>query len=124
MILKSDNYLLEVGINQVNETAVFNKDSANTLRIITYNKSEQEIAVIAAILRMGRKGSSVDNSAKGGVSCSIDLDSWCLSSMGISEHPIGAYFCHPDSGVVFDSHDIPYKNDVINILINLFMMFF
>ena len=72
-ISKHYNFILENEIAQDNILIEYNSDSINTLRIITL-LVDGEIKLLKAVLRMGRKGVYVDNSAQGGISCEVDID--------------------------------------------------
>lgn len=61
------NYLLQECLTQYDYMAQFNPTSVNTIRIATYrNVKTGRIEVIGAVLRIGGKGSFVDNACSGG----------------------------------------------------------
>lgn len=75
----------------------FNPDTVNTIRVLTYNNK-----VISAAVRFGGKGSFVDNTAKGGVAVSLDVESGKLGPYGMREFDLTHYTEHPDSHLKFD----------------------
>jgi len=91
-----DEYLFEKALVQDPLTAQFNPDSVNTCRVLTYKNK-----VVSAALRMGKKGSFVDNAAKGGVVVNIDIETGRLSDYGLREYDVTKYYEHPDSHVAF-----------------------
>lgn len=67
------NFLIQEYINQHGFFKQFNKDSVNTVRIFTYRSiKDDQVIILQAVLRVGKKGSHVDNQASGGVSCGIN----------------------------------------------------
>ncbi|MFX0132351.1 MAG: sugar-transfer associated ATP-grasp domain-containing protein [Candidatus Hodarchaeota archaeon] len=67
------NFIIQEYIEQHRYFKQFNNTSLNTVRIFTYRSvCSEEIIVLHAVLRIGKKGSIVDNQASGGISCGID----------------------------------------------------
>jgi hypothetical protein len=63
----------------------FNPSSLNTVRILTYRSIQNNtVSVLHAILRIGNKGSIVDNQASGGISVGINREGQ-LNSYGIDK---------------------------------------
>lgn len=104
-ILSENKYVIQKEICQTKQLAQVNSSSVNTLRVVVYNDSSKA-HLIAVVLRMGRKNSDVDNSAQGGLSVEIDRNSGMFRSEAITEHPVGQYKEHPDSGYVFGGNTI------------------
>ena len=76
-ILKTfgSNFIVQEYIHQHPYFARFNSSSVNTVRLFTYRSvKNNEIIPIHALLRIGRKGSFVDNQAAGGISCGISSE--------------------------------------------------
>ncbi len=59
--------------------------------------------VISAAVRFGCKGSFVDNTAKGGVAVSLDIETGMLESYGMREYDLNHYTEHPDSHLKFEN---------------------
>lgn len=58
------------------------------------------------ILRMGRNGKEVDNSAQGGISINIDVQTGNFAKCATAEHGGGNITCHPDSGFNFEGASV------------------
>ena len=72
-------------VRQHDFLAQFNPDSVNTIRFITLNINEK-CTVLSAFMRMGSRGSFVDNLSGGhGVLVGIDKDG-CLNDFGVDKH--------------------------------------
>ena len=99
-----------------------NKDTINTMRIITLMDPKTNKPFIArAVQRIGVKTSApMDNFTKGGLSASIDLETGILSDA--TSHPINTthtrYSSHPDTGFKFEGQVIPNWNDIKNEILN------
>jgi len=69
------NFLIQEYINQHPFYAQFNSSSVNTVRVLTYRSVKtNEIIPLQAVLRIGKRGSIVDNQASGGIACGIRQD--------------------------------------------------
>jgi hypothetical protein len=70
-----DNFLVQAFVFQHPFYEKFNVSSLNTFRIYTYRSvSDDSVHVLQSMLRVGGKGSVVDNISKGGKACGIDVD--------------------------------------------------
>lgn len=77
----SKNFVLQEAIIQHQSLAVFNETSLNSIRIATYRSVKDETPhVLSAILRIGKKGSTVDNAHAGGRYIGIDVSTGKLGS--------------------------------------------
>lgn len=88
--------IFEKQIKQHPVLSCFNPETVNTIRVLTY-----ENKVIAATIRFGRKGSFVDNTAKGGIAVALDIETGELGSWGMREYEIEHYYEHPDTHLKF-----------------------
>ena len=87
--------VIEEVIVQDESLAAFNQSSVNTLRIQTANYGNGTIDVLWPCLRMGRKGSIVDNAGAGGIFSAIDVNTGkTIAAMDELRH---AWTVHPDS---------------------------
>lgn len=67
------NYIIQEVLRQHPFFSYYNPSSVNTLRIMTYRSVAGEaVAVLHAVMRVGRSGSLTDNHAAGGYACGID----------------------------------------------------
>lgn len=103
--------------NQHPVMSELNPDSVNTLRIVTHY-SGRGLAILRALLRVGRKGSCFDNSVAGGVFINVDTHSFETSGECYIEKPritcLGQI--HPDSGVRLNGIKIPFADEIRAIL--------
>ena len=106
----SDGYLLEEYLEQHPQMAALNKDSVNTLRVWVY-RGRGGYRVPGALIRVGRRGSQVDNTSSGGVRCVIDADSGRTKLVRLEQHSEHMIDNHPDSGMPLHGVQIPYWND-------------
>lgn len=102
--------ICEEYILQSNEMASFNRTSVNTLRISTVltgrKPEEYRVRILAAVLRIGRSGSMVDNAGAGGIVAQINLSTGKLNKFGRDQSG-NTYEVHPDSKVRFEGFVIP-----------------
>ena len=78
-ILAKGYDLAEACIVNHPDVASFNPSSLNTVRIVTVNNSSC-VSILFAGLRVGGKGSLIDNISQGGAVAKIDIDTGCIVS--------------------------------------------
>lgn len=115
--IASGKTILEECVMQAPETEVFNASSVNTIRCITFYTKHGVIAPYC-FMKVGRKGSFVDNGGSGGILVGIDEKTGVLNSDGIDEMR-NVYKVHPDSGVAFKGYQLPEFNKMIQICIEM-----
>ncbi len=93
-------FILQKGIVQSKQMMDVNPSSVNTLRVVV-QKDYDVMRMRTCIIRMGRKGKEVDNSAQGGVSVKVDPLTGRVADTATAEHGGGIMICHPDSRKVF-----------------------
>ena len=106
-------HILEERVVQSDITAALNASSVNTIRCITLNTRESVI-VPYCFMKVGRKGSFVDNGGAGGILVGIDKDTGVLNSDGYDELNI-QYEKHPDTGVTFKGFQLPEWETMLSI---------
>lgn len=116
-LMATNNFIFQETIIQNDQMNEIYPYSINTLRVYTYlNQTTQEAEVILALLRVGSRGSVVDNES---MFVAVDInDEWSLKGDAKSFlHNGGKSFSqHPDTGFVFDGFKIPYHNKIIETL--------
>lgn len=112
-ILSQGKCILEEKIIQGVETSIFNKSSVNTIRMITFNL-RKDIIVPYCFMKIGRKGSFVDNGGAGGILVGIDPISGVLITDGYDEFNT-KYTHHPDTHVKFKGYKLPEFNQAIKL---------
>ena len=108
-----NDYTVEECINQHERMAALNPTSVNTIRILTY-RSDYEVLVVYAVIRIGRLGSLVDNQSAGGISVSIDKDGK-LNKYAIAGATTDGVE-KTDTGVVLDGYQIPSYIEAIELV--------
>ncbi|KQC30861.1 hypothetical protein AAY42_13915 [Flagellimonas eckloniae] len=92
-------------------------DSLNTLRIVTQVVNPYQVDVIAATMKAGINHSVVDNSGKGGVDCSIDINNGKLIGPLSAFDPrkkISLGDNHPTTNMPIVGITIPHWKEAIN----------
>jgi len=80
------DFVIQEYLNQHQYFKQFNESSVNTIRLLTYRSvKNNEIIPLHAVLRIGKKGSFVDNQASGGIACGLD-DYGKLNSFAVNKY--------------------------------------
>lgn len=98
----NERYILQEGVIQSNQMMEINESSLNTLRVVVQKKGNA-MKIKTCIIRMGRSGKEVDNSAQGGISVKVDITNGHVAAIATAEHGGGVLKAHPDSGKIFDN---------------------
>jgi hypothetical protein len=107
---KSNDYIIQPGVEQVSEIAQIYPFSVNTFRIVTENR-DGHVHVLCAILRFGRKGLQVDNSDQGGLFVTVDIQSGEFGRYATSM--VGEQFeKHPDTKFYFREYKAMYWEEI------------
>ena len=108
--LQDGKFLCEEFVSQHPFFAKLNASSLNTVRIPTVltgkTPDEYEVQIFYPCLRIGRKGSVVDNAGAGGLLVQVDVKTGKVFHTARDEMN-HAFTAHPDSGVMFDELYIP-----------------
>lgn len=98
--------IIQLPVVQHRDIAVLNATSLNTLRIVTYRRLDGEVVHLGSLLRVGRAGVSVDNSAAGGLFCGIDAERGALFADALTSD-FRVVQAHPDNGLLFGGRKVP-----------------
>lgn len=113
--LKRKSLLIEEVLTQEKVLANLNIDSINTIRSLCVLDHDGKIHLISAALRVGRKGSIVDNISAGGVLYPLDIKRGYVNGVGIdgagSLHTI-----HPGTTYYMPGYKIPKWEEVIDTI--------
>ena len=114
--LKKGLYVVQKKIEQHEKMSKLNAKSVNTIRIVTV-RNKDNISVLCSGLRVGTNISgNVDNWAAGGLYVEID-EKGKLKKYGFAKPKYGGKFeVHPDTKIKFEGYEIPYYNDVVNLV--------
>lgn len=108
-LLGKVSLLFEELIIQSSQMMSFNSSSVNTIRIMTALFPEGEVRTIAAFIKIGRKGSEIDNAGNGGnIDCGVEINSGRLFNAVEfnSWSDIRNISSHPDSGAILENVEI------------------
>ena len=122
--ISKSQYILQDFVNQHEDLNKLNPYSVNTVRIVT-TRFNEETHILGAFLRMGIKVDSfIDNASAGGVFCGIDINTGKLKKYGFTEKSDKILFSHPISNIVFDGYQLPYWNEVVDLVKKLHPYFY
>ena len=106
-----DLFILEELIKPAAVIQALNPDSVNTVRIVTYN-DKGKITAEDSFMKVGRKGSFVDNGGAGGIVAHVDPKTGTFDSPGADEKGY-RYVTHPDHGYVFAGIQLPAWDEAL-----------
>ena len=112
--LKNEKGVLDEILVQHTQMSQLNPCTLNSIRVFSF-RINNEVKIVAAALRIGRKNVVVDNYSAGGVVCSVDVDTGRV--VDLAEDMYGKrYETHPDSGTVLVGFEIPNWDKVIDLV--------
>ncbi len=112
---RSSNVICERIIKQHHELSRLNSTSVNTLRIMTL-VFDGQVHVLSSVLRMGVKGSKVDNASQGGIVCGIKPNGQLKN---VAYNTSGKKFFQHPQGVAFESVTIPSFDECRDLVTSL-----
>lgn len=115
---KKDAYVIEGIIEQIPEIAIINPSSVNTVRAYTLIKDTGETEILGIMLRVGRKGSHVDNWGSGGIGYDFDIETGVCVGYG-RDKMNNPYIFHPDSNVQMVGFRLPNFEHLRRTIIEL-----
>lgn len=122
--ISKSQYIIQDFIYQHDALNKLNPYSVNTVRIVT-TRFNEDVHVLGASLRMGTvKNSFVDNASAGGIFVGINDKIGTLKRYGCSERNVPIVLDHPLTHVTFDGYQLPYWNEVIDLVKKLHPYFY
>ena len=114
---KKGIFIVQNKIIQDNKMNILNKNSVNTIRIVTVNNGKN-IEILSSVCRIGtKKSGNVDNWAAGGLCVVIDTDGK-LTRYGFYKPGHGTKTSvHPDTNLKFENYQIPLYEEVKELVI-------
>lgn len=109
---KGGEWIVEERIIQSSEMSAWNESSVNTVRLPCFLSSNGTFHALAPVLRVGRKGSVVDNAGGGGIIACIDERNGIITTNGQDEAGL-EYLAHPDSNRKFKGWQIPKWKELL-----------
>ena len=108
-----NDFLMQDRIKQHKDMAALNPSSVNTMRILSY-RSGLEVIIIYSVIRIGRRGSVIDNQCAGGISTTISCD----GKLGTTA--FGGYnsdnITKTDTGIILDGYQLPSYQKTIEMV--------
>ena len=107
-------WMVEQLIVQDSAMAQWNPTSVNTIRIPTFLR-DGKFTVIWTRMRMGKKGSVVDNAGAGGIVVNVDPQTGVVTTDGIDE-AYNHFEQHPDAGLTFKGWQVPRWQELLQVV--------
>ena len=111
MLREGSSWIIEECIRQSSSMAQWNVTSVNTIRIPTFLR-DGKFTVIWTRMRMGKKGSVVDNAGSGGIVVNVNPQTGVITSDGIDEAH-NHFEKHPDCGLAFKGWQVPRWDELL-----------
>ena len=111
------NFIVQDKLAQHPDLAKLNPTSVNTIRVLSYRNGDKTI-ILYAVIRIGRKGKSVDNETAGGIKADIDLATGRIKGPAFGSNK-EKNMERTDSGVVLDQYLLPSFPQVLEFVKDL-----
>lgn len=111
------SFIIQSKLEQHPGLARLNPTSVNTIRVMSYRR-DNEVVILYAVIRIGRKGKVVDNESAGGIKADINLQTGRIKgpAFGSATEP---RMPQTDSGVDVDNYLIPSFPEVLDFVKDL-----
>ncbi len=106
------DYIVEAYLEQHPDLAIFNPSSLNTLRIWVGRSPEGKIGIVGMYLRVGQRGSLVDNRLSGGFGVRVDAETFVTQDAVPQDGSGWVFSTHPDSGLNMMGRKLPFAAEV------------
>lgn len=114
-IPKDVTYIIQKRLKQHQVMNKLYPHALNTLRIVSVI-DHNEVVILGSLLRIGAKGTVVDNWAHGGVAVGVNdngmLMKWALFKPGYGTKTDR----HPDTGIVFEGYQLPFWKEIVSLV--------
>ena len=108
------SFIIQERLQQHPEMSKLNPTSLNTIRVMTYRRGD-EIVVLYAIVRIGRKGQVIDNETAGGIKADINLQTGRIKGCAIGS-PKESLMPVTDVGTPTDGYQIPCFDKILDVV--------
>lgn len=108
------SYIIEEYIEQHPDLAGLNPSSVNTIRVWACCR-EGQTAVIDAFLRVGGRGSLVDNTSRGAHIFRLDLDTGVIRDGMVKNIYNDTFQSHRDSGELISGRSLPFWHETLRL---------
>ena len=104
------DFLIQERLKQHRDMAALNPSSINTIRLLTY-RNDMDVIVLYTVVRIGKKGMTIDNESQGGISAKINENG------SLAKYAYGApgndRVQRTDSGILIEGYKIPSYDKVV-----------
>lgn len=112
-----ENFIVQEKVIQHPEMARLNPTSLNTLRVLSFHRGD-EVYILYAVVRIGRKDKQVDNETAGGINADILLENGCVRDCAYGT-PAEKRIPLTDVGTPLKGYRIPAFSDAMQIVKDL-----
>lgn len=115
---KTEQYVIEEQLHNIDEIARINPSSLNTVRAYTLYKYNGESTILAVMLRVGRNGSHVDNWGSGGIGYNFDVETGVCLNYG-RDKKNKPFIFHPDTNIQMVGYQLPQYEKLKEYILQL-----
>lgn len=115
---REKDVILDEVITQHLELKNIHPCSVNTIRLSTFYTGKK-LNIANAALRMGNHGSIVDNRSAGGLFAKVDVNTGVVITAAFDSE-LNCYICHPVSRKQIIGFQIPFWEEIIELVTNAF----
>lgn len=108
------NFIVQERLEQHPDMAKLNPTSLNTIRVMSYNRGN-EVIILYAVIRIGRKGQIIDNETAGGIKADVDLQTGRIKGCAMGSLAEGR-MPMTDVGTAIDGYQIPCLDKVLEVV--------
>lgn len=107
------DFIVQEVVDQHPELAKINPHCLNTIRIITLLTRDNEVEILAAMLRTSSGRARIDNFSLGGIVIGVDIETGRLKAPGLLKARYKRELTeHPLTGAVFEDFQVPCWKEV------------
>lgn len=110
-------FIVEELIRAHSSLSALNPDSVNTIRLLTYADGNKKL-IHDPTIKIGKKGSFVDNAGSGGIIAYVDMETGRISG-DASDGTGTRYKAHPDTEIIFDGYQLPDWDKAVRLGLEL-----
>lgn len=111
------DFIIQEVVRQHRDMSSLNPTSVNTIRILTYRSDNNEVLHIYSVVRIGKKGSAIDNQCAGGISTVVGDDG------RLGKYAFGGYaednVTQTDTGVILGDFIVPSYDKALDFVKDL-----
>jgi len=117
-------YIIQDRIVQHAEMSRLYPHAVNTLRLVTLRRGDA-VELVSGTFRMGAGGNPYDNWSSGGIGVGMNIETGRLNAKGMFRRcECGMISEHPETGVRFDTFEIPFYKEAARLVRELHTFFY